>query len=168
MKQHKLTPYRWARYVLQFKNTNASNTKGPFMNIRKLLVLIISTLLSMPSLAADVTLSQGYLGGKWSSGGKEGCRSTAADYVIFHGNGTLEAGNGVEPKAVGFWIAKGDEITVHLLVAPNEADTSNVFYRGRYTYSYLTANVLETRQGAFDMITGTTGDLVKKTWTKCD
>jgi hypothetical protein len=138
------------------------------MNIRKLLFLTISTLLSMPSLAADVTLTQEYLGGKWSSDGKVGCRSTAADYVIFHSNGTLEAGNGAAPKAVGFWIAKGEEITVHLLVAPNESDTSNVFYRGRYTYSYLTANVLETRQGAFDMITGTTGDMVKKTWTKCD
>ena len=138
------------------------------MNIRKLLFLTISTLLSMPSLAADVMLSQEYLGGKWSSDGKEGCRSTTADYVIFHGNGTLEAGKGAAPKAVGFWVAKGDEITVHLLVAPNESDTSNVFYRGRYTYSYLTANVLETRQGAFDMISGTAGDMVKKTWTKCD
>jgi len=138
------------------------------MNIRKLLFLIIPTVLSMPSLAADVRLSQEYLGGKWSSDGKEGCSSIVADYVTFHGNGTLEAGNGAVPKAVGFWTAKGDEITVHLLVAPNEADTSNVFYRGRYTYSYLTANVLETRQGAFDMITGTTGDMVRKTWTKCD
>jgi hypothetical protein len=138
------------------------------MNIRKLLFLTISALFSMPSLAAGVMLNQEYLGGKWSSDGKEGCRSTAADYVIFHGNGTLEAGNGAAPKAVGFWIAKGDEITVHLLVAPNESDTSNVFYRGRYTYSYLTANVLETRQGSFDMISGTTGDMVKKTWTKCD
>jgi hypothetical protein len=138
------------------------------MHIIKLLFLTISTLLSMSSLAADVTLSQEYLGGEWSSNGKEGCKSTASDYVIFHSNGTLEAGNGATPKAVGFWIAKGDKITVHLLVAPNESDTSNVFYRGRYTYSYLTANVLETRQGAFDMISGTTGDMVKKTWTKCD
>jgi hypothetical protein len=138
------------------------------MNILKLLFLTISTLFSMPSLAADVTLSQEYLGGEWSSDGKEGCRSTASDYVIFHSNGTLEAGNGAAPKAVGFWIAEGDKITVHLLVAPNESDTSNVFYRGRYTYSYLTATVLEIRQGAFDMISGTTGDMVKKTWTKCD
>ena len=44
--------------------------------------------------------------------------SNAADYVIFHGNSTMEAGRGTAPKAVGFWIAKGDEITVHLLVAP--------------------------------------------------
>jgi len=139
-----------------------------FMTIRKLLFLTIFALLGMPSLAAEVTLTQEYLGGKWSSDGKESCGSTAANYVIFHSNGTMEAGKGTMPKAVGFWSTKGNEITVHLLVVPHESDTSNVFYRGRYTYSFLTANVLETRQGAFDMISGTTGDMVKKTWTKCD
>ena len=88
--------------------------------------------------------------------------------MIFHSNGTMEAGKGTVPKVVGFWSTKGDEITVHMLVVPLESDTSNVFYRGRYTYSYLTAKVLDTRQGTFDMISGTAGDMIKKTWTKCD
>ena len=80
----------------------------------------------------------------------------------------MDAGEGAVPKAVGFWSIKDDEIIVNLLVAPQESDTSNVFYRGRYTYSYLTAKVLETRQGAFDMISEITGDMTKKTLTKCD
>jgi hypothetical protein len=38
----------------------------------------------------------------------------------------------------------------------------------RYAYAYLTAKVLETRQDAFDMISETTGDIVKKARTKYD
>jgi len=138
------------------------------MKIRKLLSLTILALLGTPSLAADVTLAPGYLDGKWTSGDKDSCGSNAAEYALFHDNGTMEVGRGATPLAVGFWSTKGDEITVHLLVVPSESDTSNAFYRGRYTYSYLTANVLEARQDAFDMISGTSGDLVRKTWTKCD
>jgi hypothetical protein len=142
--------------------------KEMFMNFSRLLFFTIVSLLGATSIAANVTLNQEYLGGKWSFDGKEGCNSNAAEYVVFHRNVLMDAGKGAVPKAVGFWSTKDDEIIVHLLVAPQESDTSNVFYRGRYTYSYLTAKVLETRQGAFDMISGTTGDMTKKTLTKCD
>ena len=138
------------------------------MKLRKLLSLFVFILPCMALHAGEVTLTPGYLGGKWSSGGREGCESGAVEYVQFHRNGTMEVGRGTTPAAVGFWIAKDDEITVHLLIVPNVADTANAFYRGRYTYSYLTANVLDTRQDAFDTISGTTGDLVKRTWTRCN
>jgi len=138
------------------------------MNLRRLLFIGIFMLPGTPAIAAEVTLTTDYLVGRWTSHGKEACGSRAADYVIFRGNGVMEAGRGGEPKAVGFWSASGDELTVQLLVAPDESDTSNVFYRGRYTYSYLTATVLEAREDAFDMISGTTGDLVRKTFTKCE
>jgi len=138
------------------------------MQLGKSLFLAIFTLLGTPSLAADVTLAPGYLDGKWTSGDKESCGSSAAQYALFRGNGVLEVGRGATPGAVGFWGTKGDTITVHLLVAPNESDTSNAFYRGRYNYSYLAAKVLETRQDAFDMISETTGNMVTRTWTKCD
>lgn len=138
------------------------------MDVRRPFFVTIFTSFSIPLLAADVALTGEYLIGKWSSDGKQGCTSTAADYVTFHGNGVIEAGRGVSPEAVGFWSAKGDEITVHLLVAPQVSATPNVFYRGRYTYSHVAVNVLATRPGAFDVVTGPTGNMEKRTWTKCD
>ena len=138
------------------------------MNVRRLLFLAIFTLFGTPSFAADVTLTPEYLSGKWSMGGKEGCESGAAGYVIFHGNGTMEAGREATPMSVGFWSAKDDEIMMHMLVSPAKSDESNVFYRGKYSYSYLGANVLETRQGAFDIMMGTSIDMVRETMTKCD
>lgn len=138
------------------------------MNLKRLFLIAIVAFPGMPLCAADVTLSAGYLGGKWIEGGKEGCSSGAARYVIFHGNGTMETGKGEVPNAVGFWSAKDAEITVHLLAAPEESDTTNIFYQGSYNYSYLKAKVPEIRQGAFDIVIGTSVDTEKLTLLKCD
>jgi hypothetical protein len=71
-------------------------------------------------------------------------------------------GRGVEPRSVGFWLVRDNVITVHQLVAPGESDADNVFYHGRYSYSYLTAEVLAINQDALDIITGTTGNTVPR------
>lgn len=136
------------------------------MNTRRLLLLVVAAFSSAPALAADVTLNPADLAGKWVVGDKPDCGG-AADYAVFRDNGTLEMGRGATPRSVGFWSVRDNVITVHQLVAPGESDASNVFYHGRYSYSYLTAEVLETRQGSLDIITGTTGNTVRRTLTKC-
>jgi len=138
------------------------------MKIHTLLFPAMLALTATPAPAAEVNLTGDYLSGKWSSAGKEGCGSNAAEYVSFHAHGTMDAGRGTTPRAVGFWRIDGDEITVHLLVAPDESDASNVFYRGRYNYSYLTATILDAREDAFDTISGTTGAMTRNTFTKCE
>jgi hypothetical protein len=137
------------------------------MNITRLLFLTLLTVLCATSMAADVTLAPADLVGKWVVGGKQDCASGTSVYATFRDNGTAEMGRGVEPRSVGFWLVRDNVITVHQLVAPGESDTDNVFYHGRYSYSYLTAEVLASSQDALDIITGTTGNTVRKTLTKC-
>jgi hypothetical protein len=138
------------------------------VNVRQLIFLAIFPLVGGSSFAAEVTLAAANLSGKWVSGVKQDCGSSAAEYVTFRDNGTIEAGRGAVPRSVGFWSLNGNDITIHHLVAPSESDTSNVFYRGRYSYSYITAEVLEAREGAIEIITGTTGDTQRRTFTRCD
>ena len=106
------------------------------MNIVRLLLLAVFIFSGTPSFAADVKLTPGFLGGKWSTEGKQGCGSATTQYVILHANGTMEVGRGDTPMSVGFWSVRDNVITLHLLVAPRESDTTNVFYQGKYHYSY--------------------------------
>jgi hypothetical protein len=138
------------------------------MNVRQLIFLAIFPLVGGSSLAADVTLVPADMTGKWVNGVKQDCGSSAAKYVTFRDNGTLETGRGTAPRSVGFWSTKDNDITLHLLVAPSTSDASNVFYRGRYTYSYETAEVLEASEGVIEIITGTTGNIERSTFTRCD
>lgn len=137
------------------------------MNYRQILLFLIFPFLSGPLVAADVTINTNSLQGKWVKEGKNNCDSTAADYVLFRGNGIMEAGSGVEPKSVGFWSVSGNTITLHMLVVPMEDDTTNVFYRGRYSYSYLTAEVLSATDDVIEVITGTTGNIKRMILAKC-
>lgn len=119
-------------------------------------------------IATDVFSAPINLSGKWVWGEKKDCESSAAQYVTFSDKGTIEMGKGVAPGAVGFWTLEDKTISVHLLVAPSETDDSNVFYKGRYTYSYATAEVLEAGKDSVEIITGTTGNTKRSTLTKCD
>lgn len=137
------------------------------MNYRQILLFLIFPFLSGPLVAADVTINTNSLQGKWVKESKNNCDSTASDYVLFRGNGIMEAGRGVEPKSVGFWSVSGNTITLHMLVVPMEDDTTNVFYRGRYSYSYLTAEVLSATDDVIEVITGTTGNIKRMILAKC-
>lgn len=137
------------------------------MNYRQILLFLIFPFLSGPLVAADVTINTNSLQGKWVKESKNNCDSTASDYVLFRGNGIMEAGSGVEPKSVGFWSVSGNTITLHMLVVPMEDDTTNVFYRGRYSYSYLTAEVLSATDDVIEVITGTTGNIKRMILAKC-
>ena len=132
------------------------------------LLFPIFLMFSVQLSAADVNITPDYLPGKWVKGGKENCDSNASEYVHFRGNGTMELGRGAKPRTVGFWEVANNAITLHMLVAPSEDDTSNVFYKGRYSYSYLTANVLEANEGAIEIVTGATGDIQRQTLSRCD
>ena len=137
------------------------------MNYRQILLFLIFPFLSGPLVAADVTINTNSLQGKWVKESKNNCDSTAADYVLFRDNGIMEAGRGGEPKSVGFWSVSGNVITLHMLVVPMEDDTTNVFYRGRYSYSYLTAEVLSATDDVIEVITGTTGNIKRMILAKC-
>ena len=137
------------------------------MNYRKILLFLIFPFLSGPLVAADVTVNTNSLQGKWVKDGKNNCDTAAAEYVLFRGNGTTEAGRGTEPKSVGFWSVSGNIITSHMLVIPMEDDTTNAFFRGRYSYSYLTAEVLSSTYDVIEIITGTTGNTKRMILAKC-
>lgn len=138
------------------------------MNIKRHAITALLVLTGAPVCAADAVFTAADLVGKWVVGEQPDCGKSAALYVVFHANGTHEFGRGDTPGAVGFWKVGDNAITLHQLVAPDESDASNVFYRGRYSYSYLSAEVLDIRQDAFDVITGATGDTVRRTLTRCD
>ena len=138
------------------------------MKIKQVILLAITTLLSGIALATDVALVPLDLGGKWVWGEKKDCESGVAQYMTFSDNGTIELGKGYAPTAVGFWTLKDNTISIHILVTPGETDDSNVFYKGRYTYSYATAEILEASEGLIEIITGTTGDTKRSTLTKCE
>jgi hypothetical protein len=74
---------------------------------------------------------------------------------------------GTELKSVGFWSVSGNIITLHMLVIPMEDDTTNAFFRGRYSYSYLTAEVLGSTDDVIEIITGTTGNTNRMILAKC-
>ena len=137
------------------------------MSYRQVLLLLIFPFLAGPLVAADLIVRSDSLQGKWVKEGKSNCDTSAAEYVILRGNGTMEAGRGTEPRSVGFWAASGNTITIHMLVVPMEDDTTNVFYRGRYSYSYLTAEVVSATDDAIEIYTGTTGNMKKTILAKC-
>ena len=138
------------------------------MKMKQLLLLITAAILGGYSHAAEVSLTPADLSSKWVWGVKQDCGSGAIQYVTFQDNGTLEVGKGTVPGAVGFWSLKDNDLSVHLLVAPSESDDSNVFYKGRYTYSYVTAEVLEASESSIEIITGTTGNTKRSTLSKCE
>lgn len=138
------------------------------MNAKLLIFLAIFSWVCGASFAAEITLEHADLNGKWVVGLKQDCGASAGVNVTFRNNGTVEISRGTMPLSVGFWSIKGADITLHTLVAPGESDDSNVFYHGQYTYSYLTAEVLEASDGAVEIITGTTGNTKRSTLTRCD
>ena len=137
------------------------------MNYRQILLFLIIPLLCGPLVAADVTIYADNLQGMWVKESKSNCGTSAAEYVLFHGNGTMEAGRGTQPRSVGFWVVSGNTITLHMLVVPMEEDTTNVFYRGRYSYSYLTAEVVTATDDAIEILTGTIGNMKNIILAKC-
>jgi hypothetical protein len=138
------------------------------MNTRLVIFLAIFSLACGASFAAKVTLAPADLNGKWVVGLKQDCGSGASVNITFRDNGTVEIDRGTKPLSVGFWSINDAGITLHTLVAPGESDESNVFYYGKYTYSYLTAEVIEASDSAVEIITGTTGNTKRSTLTRCD
>ena len=138
------------------------------MKIRQVTLLAIPVLFSGISLATDAFSAPVNLSGKWVWGEKKDCESSATQYVAFRDNGTIEIGKGVVPGAVGFWSLEDKTISIHILVAPGETDDSNVFYKGRYAYSYSTAELIEARGDTIEIITGATGNTKRSTLMKCD
>jgi len=136
--------------------------------IRSALLVIVLTLQAATSLAAEAVLSSGYLQGKWSESGAQGCTSDHAGYVMFHNNRTLEAGHGQTVKAVGFWELGEGTLTLHLLVSPAGGRTAHPFYQQRYHYQYLSPKMLSLQADSFDYTHDTgvqSGE--KRTLTRC-
>ena len=138
------------------------------MNYGRLMLFLVFPMFSAHLHAADARITSMDLVGKWVTEGKESCDSNASQYVHLHDNGIMELGRGTKPRTVGFWIVSENVITLHMLVAPSEDDDSNVFYKGRYSYSYLTAEVVDASEGAIEIITGTTGNIKRQTLTRCN
>ena len=68
------------------------------MSYRQLLLFFIFPFLSGPLVAADVIINANGLEGKWVKDGKNNCDTAAAEYVLFRGNDTSEAGRGDRAK----------------------------------------------------------------------
>jgi len=136
--------------------------------IKTVLLVIALMLQAATSLAAEAVLSGDYLLGKWSEGGKQGCTSEIADYVIFHNNRTLEAGHGQTVNAVGFWELREGTVTLHLLISPASGGGGHPFYQKRYYYQYMSPKMLSINSDSFDYTHDTAvqaGD--KRTLTRC-
>lgn len=151
-----------------FWNKNLILGEELHMNTRLLISIAIFSLACRASFAAEVTLATADLNGKWVVGLKQDCGSSASVNVTFRDNSTVEISRGTKPLSVGFWSINDTDIALHTLVAPGESDDSNVFYHGKYTYSYLTAEVLEASDSAIKIITGTTGNTKRATLTRCN
>jgi hypothetical protein len=129
--------------------------------------MFLFAFLAATGSAAEVKVSSDYLEGKWVLGEKQGCGSSEADYLIMRRNGAVEMGQGETVKILGFWELDKDTLTLHMLVSPKATKAQNPFYRESYHYQYIAAQVLETRQDAFDVFTGTDVEGVKHTLTRC-
>ena len=139
------------------------------INHKTLVFVILLSLQSATATAADAALSATYLAGKWSEGGKEGCNSERASYVIFENNRTLLAGNGEVISAVGFWELGDDQVTVHLLVSPSAGGGGgHPFYQQRYYYQYMSPKVISLQPDSFEFTHDTGAAAGKtKTLTRC-
>ena len=137
-------------------------------HIKTILLLILLTLHTATSVAAEAVLSSGYLEGKWSQSGTQGCSSEHADYVIFHNNRTLSAGNGKKVSAVGFWEMGDGTVTLHMLVSPTAGGGGHPFYQQRYYYQYMTPNILSIQADNFDYTLDSGAQVgEKRTLTRC-
>ena len=137
-------------------------------HIKTLLFLIVLSLQGTASVAAAAQLSASYLEGRWSMGGKEGCSADHDLYVIFHRNGTLEAGRGELVRAVGFWELGDAAVNLHLLVTPSSAAAQHPFYQSRYYYQYMSPKILAMRADSFNYTSdGGTEAGKQKTLTRC-
>ena len=119
-------------------------------HIKTVLLFIVLSLQGTTSFAAEAALSSDYLEGKWSDGGKEGCTSDLAGYVIFHNNRVVQAGIGKSVRAVGFWELSDDTVIMHLLVSPRSGKGGHPFYQERYHYQYMTPKILRIQSDSFD------------------
>jgi len=139
--------------------------------LKTIAFFIALTLQGATSLAAEAVLSSDYLQGKWSEGGKQGCASERAGYVIFHNNRTLEAGYGQTVSAVGFWELGEGTVTLHLLVSPSTTTTSgggHPFYQQRYYYQYMSPKMLSLQADSFEYTHDTGAQAGEKTTlTRC-
>jgi hypothetical protein len=137
------------------------------MTIRPFVLMFLFAFFAADGNAAEVKVSSDYLAGKWVLGEKQGCGSSEADYLIMRRNGTVEMGQGETVRILGFWELENDTLTLHMLVSPKATKVRNPFYRDSYRYQYIAAQVLETRQDAFDVFTGTDVEGGKQTLTRC-
>lgn len=136
---------------------------------KALMFLIVLLLQSTASLAAEVKLTGNYLEGKWSEQGKEGCTSVTANYVTFHNDHTLAAGQGDAVRAVGFWEPGDGTVILHLLVSPGTGTALHPFYQQRYYYQYMSPKILAMQPNSFDFTQDTgAGAGTIKTLTRCE
>lgn len=137
-------------------------------NYKLLPAFLVLALQSANAFSAEGTLSNEYLQGKWTSGGKDACTSGNASYVIFHQNHTLEAGRGGSVSTVGFWELADEQVLLHLLVAPSPGREAHPFYQGRYYYQHMSPKVLGMQADSIEF-THDTGALSgqAQTLTRC-
>ena len=119
-------------------------------HIKTVLLFIVLSLQGTTSFAAEAALSSDYLERKWSNGGKEGCTSDLAGYVIFHNNRVVQAGIGKSVRAVGFWELSDDTVIMHLLVSPRNRKKEHPFYQEKYHYQYMAPKILRIQSDNFD------------------
>ena len=138
-------------------------------HIKTVLFLVVLSIQSATvAVAADAALSASYLEGKWSDSGKQGCTSEHASYVIFHGNRTVQAGQGKSVSAVGFWEMADDTVILHLLVSPSTGEGRHPFYQQSYYYQYMSPKILSIQPDSFDFTRDTGVQAGKKeTLTRC-
>jgi hypothetical protein len=126
---------------------------------------IVVALHSAASSAAEFATSPDYFYGVWSLGGKAGCGSSDAEYVLFRSNGTLEVGQGGQVNRVGFWAITNDTIVANTLTAPLKTEESHPFFGESYRYEYVAPTVVSAEQGTFAISIGSDLEKEKRTVT---
>ena len=136
--------------------------------MKAILTLIIPFLQITTLYAADRVITSDYLLGRWSPEGKAGCASGRATHVVFHANGTLEAGRGRTVSTVGFWNVAKDRVVLHLLVAPSDERDAHPFYQQSYHYQYMAPTVLAVNPNSIEFTKDTGfGAGNRSTLTRC-
>ncbi len=136
------------------------------MSVRFVLLVLFS-LQSSTAISEEMQVSAKYLAGTWSLGGEQGCESSSVDYAMFRDNGTAELGNGTTARVTGFWELNKDAIILHMLVSPRGGTALHPFYQDSYHHQYRAAQVLDTRNNAFEVSVGTQVQGEQYTLTRC-
>jgi hypothetical protein len=134
--------------------------------ITGMMLAVMLSVQPMPAAAED-EVAQDYLLGRWAVDAKD-CSASASELVVFKPNGTFEVSRLGKTEVTGFWLLKGDMLTLHLVTTP--AHYKDIYaeleaYDGIYQYYQARLVLVETEKTGFKAV-GVLGDEIRKAVVK--